>query len=100
MLAMASLLVFALVNCIVFVVTSILGLPLPWVNVELAIGTYWFCTTVAVVGGIIAWCQGDVKVVPNYLKHKQDDAEVKPSIFKEYYRAWKAKVCPFVELER
>jgi hypothetical protein len=100
MLTMASMLVFASVNFIVFVVTGILDVPLAWVNMELAIGTYWFCTLVAVTGGSIAWCLGDVNVLPNYLKPRQDTKEVKPSLFKEYYKSWKAKVCPLVELER
>lgn len=100
MLTMASMLVFALVNFIVFAVTGILDVPLEWVNMELAIGTYWCCTVVAAIGGFVAWCQGDVNVLPNYLKPRQDAKGVKPSLFKEYYEAWKAKVCPFVELER
>ncbi len=99
MLATALILIFAVVNFLVFVITGILGLPLAWVEMELAIGTYWFCTAVAVVGSIIALSQGDIKVLPNYLKPKQAKVEPKPNLFKEYYKAWKGKVCPLVEVE-
>ena len=61
-------------------------------------------SSTAVIGSVIGVATGDMKVAPEYItkhfkasKTKTISKLAQPSLVKEYYKAWKDKVCPVIE---
>jgi hypothetical protein len=98
-----SLFVLGMVNMITFLVTGVLGYPVAWVDYEMAMVFVALTTIMTTLLGFGFVSEGDMKVVPSYLKF-EGDIEPKngkqPSFFYTAYNSWKDKFCPLVELEK
>lgn len=66
---------------------------------EVGLSVLIFALCITVVGGIMGAITGDMKVVPNYLKHNKTEYNKPPSLFLSWLKAKKDKVCPLVKLE-
>jgi hypothetical protein len=106
--AVGLLFLYMVFNLLAFIITGVLFDPVSWVDSELALGLVMLIVMVASIVGFIATVTGELKVFPDYLKKPVGklsntlSATVKdksPSLLKQYYKAWKSKVCPFIKLE-
>lgn len=102
------LLYLLVVEPIIFIVTGLLGTPLGFINPMTSIFYITFCGIISLGVGIVATMKGEMKVIRDSWKFRSQEetnegitkiTENKPSLFAEYYKAYKSKFCPIIELE-
>lgn len=90
-----------LLNSILFLVTGVMGHPVGWIDYPAAIIFIYCVSGLSLFYSGCGVYDGTVEVVPSYLKPNKTISIKKvkyPSIFKEWYTAYKDKFCPIVEV--
>ena len=101
--AMVLFLTWLVFNAVAFLITGVLGVPVSWVDYSAGVAFIFMSSAVSMFVGIGIVSDGNMKVVPSYLKFKVGIEPKKgkhPSFFYTAYKSWKDKFCPLVELEK
>lgn len=96
---MAGIVLYAFFGSLMYLLLPLTGPLFDYKLYEVGVTILTFALCVAVVGGIIGTVNGDMKLVPNYLKRTKIADDKPPSLFLSWLKAKKDKVCPLVKLE-